>query len=88
MIDLRLESEAKGCLLGPPLDPIINVRIGNKNHLDGTCERHLIPLNSEEGTFFLNVILPTWHIVSFIAKVVPTRWRRWLQFCRARTTGF
>ena len=29
-----------------------------ENHLDATRERHVIPLNSEEGIFFLNVILP------------------------------
>ena len=29
-----------------------------ENHLDATRERHVIPLNSEEGPFFLNVILP------------------------------
>ena len=28
------------------------------NNLDATRELHVIPLNSEEGTFFLNVILP------------------------------
>ena len=26
--------------------------------MDATRERHVIPLNSEEGTIFLNVILP------------------------------
>ena len=26
--------------------------------MDATRERHAIPLNSEEGTIFLNVILP------------------------------
>ena len=42
-----------------------------ENHLDAyaTCERHVIPLNSEEGIFFLNVILPIAYIVSFAAKV-------------------
>ena len=29
-----------------------------ENHLNATRERHAIPLNSEEGTIFLNVILP------------------------------
>ena len=29
-----------------------------RNHLDATRERHAIPLNSEEGTILLNVILP------------------------------
>jgi len=29
-----------------------------ENHLDATRERLVIPLNSEEGIFFLNVILP------------------------------
>ena len=28
------------------------------NHLDATRERHVIPLNSEEGAIFLKVILP------------------------------
>ena len=50
---------AAAILLGPPWDPIVHASIeGGENHLDATRERHVIPLNSEEGTLFVNVILP------------------------------
>ena len=45
-----------------------------QHHLHATGEREVIPLNSEEGTFFLNFI--------------PTRWRRWLQFCGSENNSF
>ena len=49
---------AVAILLGPPWDPITHVCYWEENNLDATRKRNVIPLNSEEGTFFLNVILP------------------------------
>ena len=48
---------ATAILLGPPWEPIVYV-FGGENLLDAARERHVIPLNSEEGAFFSKVILP------------------------------
>ena len=45
-------------LVGTTLRPYSTCYHGEENHLDATRERHAITLNSEEGTIFLNVILP------------------------------
>ena len=63
----------------------INLTEG-QNHLDATLERQVIPVNSEEGTFFLNVILPMAYSKLY-AKFVLTRWRRWLQFCGSESNS-
>ena len=51
-----LESEAKESWRQPSLLRPYRT-CWEESHLDATRERHVIPLNSEEGTIFLNVIL-------------------------------
>ena len=61
-----------------------------ENHLDAyaTCERHVIPLNSEEGIFFLNVILP----IAYSKLYSKSKWSQQdgaagFNFAGARTIG-
>lgn len=51
-----------------------------KEYLDATRKHHNIPLNSGEGIFFLNVILPMVYGALY-HKRSPSRWCCWLQFC-------
>ena len=79
---------AAAILLGKTLRDNCACKHWRENHLDATRERHVFALNSEEGTFFSNVILPMAY-----SKPYPEKWSQQdgaagFNFVWARTIGY